>query len=282
MADQDLPKFLFDVAGWRGSRAIQRMSMAERGVYFEMLLEQWEKRNLPDSVEAVADAIATTDAQIAEVVAAWPVVRRKFITSRGDSTRIYNETMERTRRKQRENRREKQVAGAKGGKVAAANRGKNKDLQASSATALLGPATAKHSEKEEEGKEVEKVDVVRSEEGGKIPRPPVPIDGRSKRPIFAGQRLTVFEWMFDECCKLLGPHTDGFFLDDWFHALDASCVSDGVIPPRRDNGEWLFAQLMAEARRRGLNLRVASMPVMGKQTTKLAAALASIKAAEAV
>lgn len=158
MADQSLPKFLFDVYGWRSSKAIQRMSFAERGVYFEMLLEQWEKRNLPDSPEAVADAIAVTDAQVAEVLAAWPVVRRKFLPSRGDDQRIYNATMERTRREQREYRRKRQEAGALGGKAKSVKHSKDDDLEASNATAVLSDATAMLSDKGKERKGKERSD----------------------------------------------------------------------------------------------------------------------------
>lgn len=281
MADPDLPKFLFDVPGWRSSRTIQRMSMAERGVYLEMLLEQWEKRNLPDSAEAVADAIATTDAQAAEVLAAWPVVRRKFITSRGDKSRIYNETMERTRRSQREGRRKRQDAGSKGGKSKAAKHTKESELQPSNATAMLSTDVAMLSDirRVREGKEI---NVSRSNVSEGVTRQSLP-DARSNRPIYKGQRLVVFEWMFDECSRILGQHLDDFNLDLWLDALDADCVRTGTVPPRRDNGEWLFGCLRAECQRRGLPIKfAASGPVLGKANTRLAQAVANIKAAEAV
>jgi hypothetical protein len=146
-ASRSLSQFLFDVAAWRGSRAIQRMSFAERGVYFEMLLEQWEKRALPDSVEQVADAIAGSDAQAAEVLAAWPNVRRKFLTNtRGE---IFNDALERTRRKQRAYRKSKEEAGREGGKAKAVNRTKDSELSASTNVAVLADATAEPSGKEE-------------------------------------------------------------------------------------------------------------------------------------
>ncbi|HEX8030313.1 MAG TPA: hypothetical protein VF491_17685 [Vicinamibacterales bacterium] len=283
MADQDLPKFLFDLPGWRGSRSTQRMSMSERGVYLEMLLEQWEKRNLPDSAEAVADLIASTEAQVAEVLAAWPVVRRKFVTSRGDGTRIYNAKLERTRREQRDRRRVKQSNGAEGGKAKAANRRKHRELEASKNVAVLGHAVAKPSEEEKE-EEVKEVEVIRSEEGRGIPPPrqPIPIDARSKRPVFIGQRLTVFEWMFDDCLKALGEHFVAFGLDDWFQVIDDRAVREGLVIPKRDGGEWLQAELVAECQRRGLPIRFASTQnqTLGKQTTRLAAAISNIRAAE--
>lgn len=144
---RSLSQFLFDVAAWRGSRAIQRMSFAERGVYLEMLLEQWEKAALPDSAEQVADAIAVSEAQVAEVIAAWPAVRRKFLTNARGA--IYNDALERTRRKQRAYRKSKEVAGREGGKAKAANYTKDEDLLASTTLAVLDPCLAEPSGKEE-------------------------------------------------------------------------------------------------------------------------------------
>ena len=144
--------FFFDVKAWRGSRAVQRMTMAERGVFFEMLCEQWEKRDMPDNAQEVAEAISCTDAQVAEVLAAWPVVRRKFLAARGDDTRIYNETLERTRQKQKENRRKRIDAGALGGKARAAKLQKQQELEASIATSLLSNAQANPSYKTRQDK----------------------------------------------------------------------------------------------------------------------------------
>lgn len=142
MPEEKSSGFFFDVAKWRGSRAVQRMSFTERGVYLEMMLEQWEKRTLPDDPQAVADAIASTEAQVADVMAAWPAVRRKFMTSRGDETRIYNEALEKTRRKQRDYHKSKQEAGRAGGKAKAVNRSNTGKLSPSSAQANPSSASA--------------------------------------------------------------------------------------------------------------------------------------------
>lgn len=105
---------------------------------------------------------------------------------------------------------------------------------------------------------------------------------RSKRPIFTGQKLTVFEWQLDDCARTLGEFVDTFDLHDWFFTLDAQAMRANLVIPKRDGGEWLQAQLVAEAQRRGLPLQMATMPQMGKGTTRLAAAVANIKAREAV
>lgn len=103
------------------------------------------------------------------------------------------------------------------------------------------------------------------------------VTARSKRPIFSGQRLTVFEWMFDDCTRTLGEYTDAFDLHEWFYTLDAQAVTDGLVLPKKDGGEWLQSQLVAEAQRRGLPLRMASSaPAAGKLTTRLASAIANI------
>lgn len=83
------------------------------------------------------------------------------------------------------------------------------------------------------------------------------VTARSKRPIFAGQRLTVFEWMLDDCDKTLGPHAEAFDLHRFFFDLDARFVADGTVLPKRDGGAVLQAELLAECQRRGLPLHVA-------------------------
>lgn len=99
---------------------------------------------------------------------------------------------------------------------------------------------------------------------------------RSKRPIFTGQRLTVFEWQMENHAQILGPYTESFDLHEWYFALDAAMNRTNQVIPKRDGGAWLESQLLAECHRRGLP--VAQPEQFGKQTTRLAAALASIRA----
>lgn len=146
MADERSTGFFLDVQKWRGSRSVQRMSMAERGVYFEMMLEQWDKRFLPDDAQAVANQIASTPSQVEEVLAAWPVVRAKFVTATKGQSRIYNVSLERTRRIQALHRRARQVSGKHGGNRAAANRRQKQELQPRSAIGVLRAPIAKSSD----------------------------------------------------------------------------------------------------------------------------------------
>lgn len=116
MAAEDSPAFQFYVKEWRSSRTVQRMTFAERAMYFEMLCEQWEAITLPDDPQEVAALIATSDGQTAEIVAAWPLLRRKFATVEGQPGRIQNLRLERVRREKRAF-----IRGAKkGGKMRAA------------------------------------------------------------------------------------------------------------------------------------------------------------------
>lgn len=83
---------------------------------------------------------------------------------------------------------------------------------------------------------------------------PAGANGRSKRPIFSGQRIVVFDWMLEDIRQILGPYTDDFALDEWFYTLDSKAVRLDLVIPKRDNGAWIQAQLLEEASRRGLKI----------------------------
>lgn len=105
----------------------------------------------------------------------------------------------------------------------------------------------------------------------------LPPTANSKRPIFEGQRFVVFEWQLSALMKLLGSVIlEQFDLHAWFFDLDEQMSKTGAAVPQRDNGEWLQAQTLAEARRRGFP--VSEAPQAGKQTSRLAAAIANIRA----
>jgi hypothetical protein len=70
------PAFQFYVKEWRSSRAVQRMTYAQRGMYLEMLLEQWENLSVPDSPTECAALLGGTDE---EWIGAWPALRRNFV-----------------------------------------------------------------------------------------------------------------------------------------------------------------------------------------------------------
>lgn len=96
MPQESSPAFQLYVKEWRSSRAVMRMSFAERGMYLEMLLEQWENLSLPDDPAAVAELIG---GKTPEWVKAWPLLRRNFAANEDD--RIVNLRLEKERIKQR-------------------------------------------------------------------------------------------------------------------------------------------------------------------------------------
>jgi uncharacterized protein YdaU (DUF1376 family) len=134
--------FFLNVEKLFGSMAFQRMSFTEKGVYLTMLCQQWRepKRNLPDDPQAVADLIAVTAEQVAEVIASWEVIRRKFVTSDHTPGRIWNIQVEETRKKQRANLKARRLAGQRGGNAKARNVKQGRELLASKTVAVLDVA----------------------------------------------------------------------------------------------------------------------------------------------
>lgn len=99
----------------------------------------------------------------------------------------------------------------------------------------------------------------------------------SRGPKQAG-RIFLHRWQQEALINTLGPQADTFGLDEW---LDELSRTAGVLPT--DRWAWVQAQLEAEVKRRGLPIEAAATPATaGKQTTRLASALANIRAAEAV
>src|SRR4051794_4480330 len=110
MAAESSPAFQFYVKEWRSSRAIMRMSFAERGMYLEMLLEQWENHLLPDSPEGCAQAIG---GRPSEWKRAWSTLRRNFVVCEsGDG--IFNIRLENERKKQKSHHKRSEDRGKAG------------------------------------------------------------------------------------------------------------------------------------------------------------------------
>jgi hypothetical protein len=87
---------------------------------------------------------------------------------------------------------------------------------------------------------------------------PAAADARSKHPVYRSDRFVVFEWQFDELSKMLGPHFEGFGMDEFFDALTQQSRADGLVIPRADVWDWLQARVLAEAKRRNLPIASAS------------------------
>jgi len=130
MAVETAPAFQFYVKEWRSSRPVMRMTFAQRGMYLEMLIEQWENLSLPDSPTECAVLIGGS---VEEWVSAWPVLRARFvdrrragrpiITDHDAIGRIHNLRLERVRKELRAFRKVARSGGIK--RALTAKRGKD-------------------------------------------------------------------------------------------------------------------------------------------------------------
>jgi hypothetical protein len=148
------PAFQFYIKEWRSSRAVQRMSYAERGMYLEMLIEQADKGSLPDCPATCADLLGGSRD---DWMAAWPTLRRNFVVRRSRSEdvearkydpdrEIVNLRMSRALRERRAFLLKQKLSGQRGGRASAYKRQKVQALSLERAsmvaTAVLNPATA--------------------------------------------------------------------------------------------------------------------------------------------
>ncbi len=86
-----------------------------------------------------------------------------------------------------------------------------------------------------------------------VTKGPNGVNSRSKRPIFQGQRFVVFDWMLEDLGRTLGEkHLNEFDIDTWLWTLNEKAVSENVVKAKNDWWPWIQAELIAEAKRRGL------------------------------
>lgn len=239
MAAERSPAYQHYVNEWRGSRAVQRMSFSERGVYREMLDQQWEDVTLPDDAGAVADLIAVTDTQRAEVLAAWDVVRQKFAAVDGQPGRVQNLRLERVRKD-----RKAFIRGAKRGGKARAEQAARSASGTFQPVTIQSPAVAPAVNQP----------VTSTSTSSSTPTSSSSSTASAGRrsagtpPLNLGlRRLKVWRWMLDDLIDTLGDHAETFDIEAWLQALDAR--EKNVVP---DVWPWLKNELIAEARRRGL------------------------------
>lgn len=102
------PAFQFFTKEYLASSRTRRMSAAERGIYVEMLVWQWEDGFVPDDPLAFA-RVASLDP--GDVKAAWPVVRKCFTEKDGE---LRNKRLEMSRRDHQIYLKQKHDAGTKG------------------------------------------------------------------------------------------------------------------------------------------------------------------------
>jgi hypothetical protein len=257
------PAFQFHVRDYRASRSVQRMTYAQRGMYVEMLCEQWDKDSLPDCPRACADLMGGTED---EWIAAWPILRRNFVdrrnrprrdnenpvpTDHNAARKIVNLRLESYRRSLRSFKKDKQIAGKKGGHAKAL---KDKALLAGTAIAKPSIDLAKPSSGSGSGSGS-------GSSSGSQTALTVPADRGSKRPVYTSDRFAVFEWQLDELSKMLGAHFEDFDIHGFFDGLTQRSRTDGLVIPRAEVWPWLQAQVLAEVKRRNLPTASSAAPV---------------------
>lgn len=114
---EPLPYYKWYWRDWRGSRAVQKMTALERGIYRELLDEQWRLGSLKNDREWLANAALCTSE---EIDAAWPVLAPMFQPLDGtDGQLIANDRLEAERTEADRQRVSRAVAGSLGGKAKA-------------------------------------------------------------------------------------------------------------------------------------------------------------------
>jgi uncharacterized protein YdaU (DUF1376 family) len=266
MTNEPAPAFQFYVKDWRSSRKVQAMSFAERGMYFEMLLEQWETGSVPASSADLAMLLGGSESVWSR---AMPRLSQCFMTRRHDG-RLVNAKLEAVRRAKNKFKKAQSENGVRGAMTRWRRHGKamglpsngSSDSMANDGSSSSSLPSSSSSSSTADGTELHV--------------------GSGKKPIFNGQRLVVFEWQRRDLARMLGSLTAEFDLGAWFVTLDQQAVEAQCAIPQRDGGAWLQAATLAEVQRRGLPIAAPQMLAAGKQTTRLAAAIAKIQAEEPV
>lgn len=294
MAKELAPGFVFYVKEWRSSRPVSRMTFAERGMYVEMLLEQWENLTLPDCPAACAEIIGGT---VEEWTAAWPVLRRNFVEVKATqkdhigtpipapdpSRRIKNLRLEVQRAVTHKRSREAQKSARKRwGKIGAPQPTGKKPLEASpsqcdrNANALPTHPVAYASQcfpdpvpdPDPDPGAVPDPDPSTAATTtpppgppqadppkAEVKPPPLPSGRDVKRPLPDFERLTIWPWHTQRIAQILGDHAQAFNILGWLKALDrAERAVLDYANPTEFFDNYLRPALLAEAKRRGLPL----------------------------
>jgi len=222
---------------WRKSSAYMDMTLEQQGAYRNLLDEATLRGGpLPDDERVLAKACG--DAR------AWrrlrPVVMSRFALQ---ADGWHNETLDTVLGASEEIRQIRSAAGVRGAESRWQNHSKRDGkIDGKSIAKPIANTVAKGMAP----------DPIPSEPS--VPQAPLPPTARSKRPVYRGNRVVVFDWQLEDLMQMLGKYADSFKLDVWFDALDKRAVASGEVMPKRDGGRWLTQETLAEARRRGLSI----------------------------
>lgn len=98
---------------WRGSRAVQRMTPIQRGIYRELLDEQWKSGAIKNDMAWMAEAAMCS---VEEMTDAWRTLRSQFVEVPGSEGHLYiNERLESERTETDAKRTKAAIAGRLGG-----------------------------------------------------------------------------------------------------------------------------------------------------------------------
>jgi uncharacterized protein YdaU (DUF1376 family) len=250
------PAFQFYPKDFLTDENVRVMSLQERGAYITLICLCWLEGTLPADVSRLARVCGTPLTVFRRL---WPALSVCFRPAAQEG-RLMHPRLERERDTQATFRRRQSDNGKRG-----ADKRWHSEPIATPSPESSG-ATVSPMAKNSSSSPISNLQSPVSS----LQDPP---EGRSKRPMFKGQRFVVFEWMYDNLRQMLGPHFEAFDVHAWFYNLDAKAEAANLVVPQRDGGKWLMDQTLAEAIRRGLPVAASSQGGSSK-TAGNAAALA--------
>jgi uncharacterized protein YdaU (DUF1376 family) len=257
MADADSipgksPAFQFYPNDFLADANVIVMTLQERGAYITLVCLCWQQGGLPSEVEKLARLCGSPVSTFQRL---WPAIAPCFRTV-ANGQRLLHPRLERERQKQRAYRKQQSDKGKLGG------RPKKPELSTDKAMALQNESRARPDDKAEKSSSSSSSSsnfVLHSSERKSAAAP----DARSKHPVYTSDRFAVFEWQFEELSKMLGAHFEGFDVHSFFDGLTQQSRAAGLVIPKADAWAWLQAEVLAEAKRRGLPM-ASAVPVRDK------------------
>lgn len=106
-----MQEYLWNPSQWQGSRKVQKMNWAERGLYRELMDECYLHGAIPRDAEGIADMLGEEVSVISEL---WPKVSRCFDPDPDDPSKVVSKFVEEVRSRQDAKRRIRADAGKAG------------------------------------------------------------------------------------------------------------------------------------------------------------------------